>query len=91
MIAHQVIKSILGTEKSSRLEPQNKYLLLVDIEANKLQIRRAVEDVYKVKVCSVNTFVYKGKVKRVRRQEGRTPDTKKALVTLKEGQKLEIV
>jgi len=90
MIAHQVIKSILGTEKSTRLEPQNKYLLLVDIEANKLQIRRAVEDIYKVKVSSVNTFVYKGKVKRVRRQEGRTPDTKKAVVTLKEGQKLEV-
>jgi len=62
----------------------------VDIEANKLQIRRAVEDIYKVKVSSVNTFVYKGKVKRVRRQEGRTPDTKKAVVTLKEGQKLEV-
>lgn len=91
MIAHQVIRSILGTEKSSRLEPQNKYLLLVDVNANKLQIRRAVEEVYKVKVSGVNTFVYKGKLKRVRRQEGRTPDTKKAVVTLKQGQKLEAV
>ena len=89
MIAHQVIKSILGTEKSSRFEPLNKYLLLVDKEANKLQIRRAVEDIYKVKVSSVNTYVYRGKVKRVRRQLGKTPDTKKAVVTLKEGQKLQ--
>lgn len=91
MISHQVVKSILGTEKSTRLGPQNKYLLLVDINANKLQVKRAVEEIYKVKVSGVNTLVYKGKIKRVRRQEGRTSDTKKAVVTLKQGQKLEAV
>ncbi len=91
MISHQVVKSILGTEKSTRMGRQNKYLLLVDINANKLQVRRAVEKIYKVKVTGVNTFVYKGKIKRVRRQEGRTSDTKKAVVTLEQGQKLEAV
>ena len=55
------------------------------------QVKRAVEEIYKVKVAGVNTFVYKGKIKRVRRQEGRTSDTKKAVVTLKQGQKLEAV
>jgi large subunit ribosomal protein L23 len=91
MISHAIIKAILGTEKSARSEAHSKYLMLVDKCANKIQIKRAVEEIYKVKVSDVNTYVSKGKLKRVRRQEGRTPDVKKAVVTLKEGQKIEAV
>ncbi|HTZ11928.1 MAG TPA: 50S ribosomal protein L23 [Candidatus Margulisiibacteriota bacterium] len=84
-----IIKSLIRTEKSTIYEPDGKYLFLVDGRANKIQIKRAVEEIYKVKVASVNTFVTLGKMKRVRYQLGRTPDLKKAIVTLKKGQKIE--
>jgi len=84
-----VIKAILRTEKSTTLyEPLNKYIFLVDKSSNKIEIKRAVEEVYKVKVSRVNTFVSSGKLKRVRYQLGKMPDTKRAVVTLKEGQKI---
>ena len=90
MLEHtDVIKALIRTEKSTLVEADGKYLFLVDSGANKIQIRRAVEALYKVKVRSVNTFVSIGKMKRVRYQLGKTPDTKKAIVTLKEGQKIE--
>lgn len=85
-----VIKALLQTEKSSTYLPQSKYLFLVNNAANKIQIKRAVEQAYKVKVKEVNTFVSRGKLKRVRRQIGRTVDTKKAVVTLAAGQKIEV-
>jgi large subunit ribosomal protein L23 len=85
-----VIKSLIRTEKSTLYEPQNKYLFLVAKSANKIQIKRAVEEVYKVKVQDVNTAICAGKMKRVRYQIGKTPDFKKAMVTLKEGQKIEV-
>lgn len=91
MIAYDIIKSILRTEKSTAYGPERKYLFLVDKKANKIQIKHAVEEIYKVKVGDVNTFVSSGKLKRVRHQLGRTPDVKKAIVTLKEGQKIEAV
>jgi large subunit ribosomal protein L23 len=87
--AHQIIKALIRTEKSTIVEPQGKYLFLVDSTANKIQIKRAVEELYKVKVRAVNTFISAGKLKRVRYQLGRTPDLKKAIVTLKTGQKIE--
>lgn len=84
-----IIKAILRTEKSTTLyEPLNKYIFLVDKSSNKIEIKRAVEEVYKVKVKQVNTFVSSGKLKRVRYQLGKTPDTKRAVVTLQEGQKI---
>ena len=85
-----IIKSLLQTEKSSTYLPAGKYLFLVDNAANKIQIKRAVEQAYKVKVRNVNTFVSCGKLKRVRHQLGRTADTKKAVVTLAAGQKIEV-
>lgn len=84
------IKALLQTEKSSAYEGQSKYLFLVANTANKIQIKKAVEQAYKVKVKNVNTFVSLGKLKRVRHQLGRTTDTKKAVVTLAAGQKIEI-
>jgi len=84
-----MIKAMLRTEKSTTLfEPANKYIFLVDKSCNKIQIRRAVEEIYKVKVKQVNTFISTGKLKRVRHQLGKTPDTKRAVVTLKKGQKI---
>lgn len=84
-----IIKSLIRTEKSTLTEPTGKYLFLVSTVANKIQIKKAVEEVYKVKVQDVNTLVSLGKMKRVRHQLGRTPDSKRAIVTLKKGQKIE--
>lgn len=91
LIANDIIKALLKTEKSSLSEPQGKYLFLVDKSANKIQIKDAIQQIYKVKVKEVNTYISCGKIKRVRYQLGRTADTKKAVVTLKEGQKIETV
>ncbi len=90
MASHSVIKAILRTEKSSIYQPLAKYLFLVENKANKIQIKRAVEELYKVKVKDVNTFISVGKLRKVRYQLGKTPDLKKAVVTLKEGQKIEV-
>ncbi len=91
LTAHDVIKSLIHTEKSSLNEPDGKYLFLVNMGSNKIQIRQAVEQLYKVKVASVNTMVSLGKMKRVRHQIGKSPDSKKAIVTLKKGFKIETV
>lgn len=89
--SYDIIKSLVRTEKSTALyEPGAKYLFLVSNSANKIQIRRAVEEIYKVKVKDVNTYVTRGKMKRVRYQLGKVPDYKRAVVTLKKGQKIEI-
>jgi large subunit ribosomal protein L23 len=88
--SQDIIKSLIRTEKSTVYEPDSKYLFLVNIKANKIQIKHAVEELYKVKVQDVNTFVSVGKLKRVRHQLGRTPEAKKAVVTLKAGQKIEV-
>lgn len=80
-----IIKSLIRTEKSTLYEPQGKYLFLVNNSANKIQIKHAVEELYKVKVKTVNTFISQGKMKRVRYAIGKTADCKKAIVTLKEG------
>lgn len=85
-----IIKALVRTEKSTLYEPERKYLFFVDKASNKVQIKRAVEEIYKVKVKDVNTFVSRGKIRRVRYQLGKRPDTKKAVVTLKEGQKIEL-
>ena len=85
-----ILRKPLITEKSNDLLAQNKYTFLVDLDANKIEIRQAVESLFKVKVEKVNTMRVKGKIKRVRRIPGRTPDRKKAIVTLKEGDRIEI-
>lgn len=88
--SYQIIKSLIRTEKATNInEPEGKYLFLVDISSNKHQIKQAVEEIYKVKVRTVNTQICQGKLRKVRYQLGRTPDLKKAVVTLKEGQKIE--
>ncbi len=88
--AYQIIKALLRTEKSTRQEAEGKYLFLVDNRAGKLEIKKAVQEIYKVKVNKVNTLILPGKLRRVRYQLGRTPDYKKAIVTLAQGQKIEV-
>ena len=70
--------------------PFNKYLFWVDNGSNKIEIKNAIQDIYKVKVGKVNTVSMRGKSKRVRYAVGKTPDWKKAIVTLKEGSKIDI-
>ncbi|MCG3176436.1 MAG: 50S ribosomal protein L23 [Candidatus Omnitrophica bacterium] len=88
---YSVIKNLLRTEKGVRQLVENKYFFSVRKDANKVQIKKAVEDLYKVKVDSVNTQVVPGKTKRVRYQIGKTPEWKRAVVTLKDGHKIDLV
>ena len=69
---------------------QGKYTFRVSLKATKVQIRQAVEQIFKVKVQSVNTMRYEGKLKRMGRSEGRRSDWKKAIVTLKPGESIEL-
>ena len=85
---YDVIKTLMRTEKGTGMEPQRKYIFHVDKKSNKLEIKKAVEEIYKVKVQDVNTILMHGKRKRVRQEIGYTVDWKKALVTLKEGEKI---
>ena len=85
-----VIRALLRTEKGTIQAVENQYLFNVQKSANKIQIKRAVEQIYKVKVDKVNTLTMPGKNKKVRQQTGRTPDWKKAVVTLKDGQKIDL-
>ncbi|MFA6384240.1 MAG: 50S ribosomal protein L23 [Candidatus Omnitrophota bacterium] len=89
-VAQDIIKALVRTEKSTIAEPRGKYLFLVVNSSNKIEIKRAVEQLYKVKVADVNTMIIRGKLKRVRYQVGKTPDFKRAIVTLKAGQKIEV-
>lgn len=88
---HDIVKGLLRTEKGSNMMSSNKYTFWVDSASNKIEIRKAVEGIYKVKVNNVNTLTVKGKPKRVRYTMGKTSDWKKAIVTLKEGEKIDVV
>ena len=88
--SYDIIKAMIRTEKSTSLLPLNKYLFWVAKEANKIEIKRAVSDIYKVTAKKVNVITVRGKSKRVRYHEGKTSDWKKALVTLKSGEKIDI-
>jgi len=90
MEVHDVVKNILLTEKIKGQEARNKYLFAVDSRANKLEIKKAIENFYKVKVKNVNTAIMPGKLRRVRYVAGLTPQWKKAYVTLKTGEKIEV-
>jgi large subunit ribosomal protein L23 len=88
-----IIQRTLLTEKATLLgEKQNKYIFRVSSRANKIQIRQAIEKLFHKEVVDVNTCNYAGKKKRERRADfGRKSHWKKAIVTLKEGEKIELV
>ncbi len=88
---YQIIERPIMTEKSIAGADQRKYTFRVNRHANKIEIARAVEQIFNVKVQDVNTINVKGKKRRLGRYpEGKTPDWKKAIVTLKPGYKIEI-
>jgi len=89
--SYVIIKSPLLTEKATDLGSLNKYSFWVDKRSNKVQIHDAIEDIYKVKVTSVNVLNVRGKLKRLRtREKGLTSSWKKAIVTLKEGHQIKV-
>ena len=87
--ATEIVKGLRQTEKGTRLAPQDQFVLEVARDANKIEIREAVKELYKVTVVKVNTEVCHGKWRRLRIRWGRRPDWKKAVVTLAKGQKIE--
>jgi large subunit ribosomal protein L23 len=89
----QIIHTIQLTEKATLLgDTNNAYVFKVDRRANKLEIKRAIETLFGKKVAAVNTCNYRGKKKRERRADfGRTSHWKKAIVTLKEGETIDLV
>jgi large subunit ribosomal protein L23 len=78
------------TEKATVLADHNKVVFRVAMDATKDEIASAVEQLFKVKVVKVNTLIQKGKTKRFRGHKGRRSDVKKAIVTLEEGQSIDI-
>ena len=78
------------SEKSYGLLDENKYTFVVAPHANKTQIRQAVEEVFRVKVTGVNTLNRQGKRRRTRYGYGKRPDSKRAIVTLAEGDRIDI-
>ena len=90
MNAHQIIVRPLITEKNTNLMTLNKYCFQVAQSANKQQIKQAVEEVFKVAVVSVHTMNVRGKLRRRGQKLGYTADWKKAIVTLAEGNRIEL-
>jgi large subunit ribosomal protein L23 len=87
-----IIQKMLLTEKGTRLtEKEHQYLFRVDPSANKIDIKNAVQKIFNVKVLKVNTMNRQGKNKRLRSMNyGKTSDWKRAVVTLKEGEKIDL-
>jgi large subunit ribosomal protein L23 len=93
MNREQMYDLILGpviTEKSTRASEHNQVTFRVRTDASKPEIKAAVEGLFNVKVNAVNTLIQKGKVKRFRGRPGRRSDVKKAIVTLQEGQSIDV-
>jgi large subunit ribosomal protein L23 len=86
---YDVILSPVITEKSTRVSEQGKFMFNVHLDANKETIKSAVEALFGVKVTKVNTLKRLGKIKRFRNTEGKRQDSKKAVVTLAEGQSID--
>ncbi|HZW83477.1 MAG TPA: 50S ribosomal protein L23 [Candidatus Deferrimicrobium sp.] len=86
----EVLKRPVVSEKSLGLMEENKYTFIVDTHANKIEIKHAVEEIFKVSVLDVRTMHVKGKFKRQGKFSGYTSDKKKAIVTLKAGDKIEV-
>ncbi|MCC7105247.1 MAG: 50S ribosomal protein L23 [Chloroflexi bacterium] len=97
LTAHEILVKPIVTEKNTMLSESGRYAFEVDVRANKIQIRQAIQEVFNVEVTAVNIIRVPGKVKRVVRGRrrvkqiaGRTRSWKKAVVSLKEGQRIEL-
>ena len=87
MVSHDIIRRPVITEKTMTAMAENKYTFIVHIDSNKSQIKRAVEEVFGVKVANVQTIRTLGKTKRMGVHVGKRADYKKAIITLAEGSK----
>jgi len=90
MNPHEVLRRPVITEKSTMLGDYGKYVFEVARDANKIDVRRAVEEIFKVDVRSVNIIHVRAKMRRMGRHQGFTTPRKKAVVTLREGQRIEL-
>jgi large subunit ribosomal protein L23 len=90
MTPHDVLRRPVITEKSTMLGEGGQYVFEVARDANKIEIRRAVEAIFKVDVEAVNVSHVRGKMRRMGRSMGMTTGWKKAVVTLRQGQKIEL-
>ncbi len=90
MHLYEVLRHPLVTEKNTMLQAQGKYVFEIAREANKQQVKQAVEKAFKVKVLAVNVMTVPGKTRRVGRRQVLTQSWKKAIVTLKPGDKIEL-
>ena len=87
----EIIKRPLDTEKLDRMrDRENKFAFEIDMKANKTEIKQAIEALFKVKVVAIKTAIVRGKFRRIGRNEGRRPNWKKAIVTLKEGDAIQL-
>ena len=89
-LIYDVILAPVITEKATNITGDNQYTFRVPLDATKPEIKKAVEGLFSVKVMAVNTIVTKGKTKRFRGMLGRRSDTKKAMVTLAAGQRIDV-
>ena len=83
--AYEIIKKPITTEKSTNLQQFNQYSFIVSKNSNSIEIKNAIEAIFKVKVAKVNTSILRGKGKTFKGQYGFRKDTKRAIVTLNEG------
>ena len=90
MHLYQVLLRPIVTEKSTQLQERDKYVFQIALRANKVMVREAVQKAYDVKVTSVNIIRTPGKVKRYGPRRVKRPGTKKAIVTLKQGDRIQI-
>jgi large subunit ribosomal protein L23 len=87
---YDVIRSPVITEKATNASEQNQVIFRVRMDATKPQIKEAVEKLFDVKVSAVNTIVTKGKAKRFKGRLGQRSDVKKAIITLEDGQSIDV-
>ena len=87
----EIIMRPLDTEKLDRMrDRENKFAFEIDLKANKTEVKQAIEQLFKVKVLDVKTSIVRGKFRRLGRTEGQRPNWKKAIVTLKEGDAIQL-
>jgi large subunit ribosomal protein L23 len=87
---YDVIVAPVITEKATRVSENGQVVFKVRLDANKAEIKDAVQNIFGVKVTAVNTLIQKGKTKRFRGRPGKRSDVKKAFVTLAEGQSIDV-
>ena len=90
MHPYEVLRRPLITEKNTSMQVNSKFVFEVDRNANKVQVKEAVEKAYEVKVISVNVINVEGKMRRMGRNQVKGPSWKKAIITLEQGQTIEL-